>query len=125
MGLWGSKKFRDVEKDLAKAGFEPVRQKGSHVVFKNKSGKSVTVPNHGGTDIAKGTMRSIAKQAGVDPEKLYGDQKDSAAQRNPMDLLREGNPPPGSRGPRASQEDPSQRRQGGRRGRDRGRGRGD
>jgi predicted RNA binding protein YcfA (HicA-like mRNA interferase family) len=124
MGLWGSKKFRDVEKDLAKAGFEPVRQKGSHVVFKNKAGRSVTVPNHGGSGIAKGTMRSIAKQAGVDPEKLYGDQPDSRG-RNPMDLLREGNPPPGSRGTRAGHEGKAQPRQAGRSDRNRGRGRGD
>jgi predicted RNA binding protein YcfA (HicA-like mRNA interferase family) len=124
MGLWGSKKFRDVEKDLAKEGFAPVRQKGSHVVFKNKAGKSVTVPNHGGSGIAKGTMRSIAKQAGVDPEKLYGGQKDSGTQqqRDPMELLKEGNPPPGSRGAQSGQGSTPPRRQGGRRGRGRGQG---
>jgi hypothetical protein len=103
------------------------------VVFRNADNRAVTVPDHGGTDIARGTMRSIARQAGVDPEQLFGDKKRSRGRaRDPQDLLRDGNPPPGTRG---SQPDQSRQpgreshrgrgQQGHRDGGRRGRGRGD
>lgn len=98
MAGWSAKPYREVEKDLARVGFEPVRQKGSHVVFRNGEGRSLTVPDHGGSDIAKGTMRSIARQAGVDPDDLFGDRpRRGGREREPMDLLQEGNPPPTAR----------------------------
>jgi len=61
-------------KILKKIGFEPVRQKGSHIVLVNKSGESkraVVVPNH--KEIDPGTLLEIIRQAGLkrnDFEKL-------------------------------------------------------
>ncbi|MEV0286080.1 type II toxin-antitoxin system HicA family toxin [Kribbella sp. NPDC050820] len=71
---WKPKPYREVAKDLQNVGFDPVRQKGSHVVFR-RDRRTVVVPNHGGKDLKPGTMRSIAKQAGVSPEDLFGTGK--------------------------------------------------
>ena len=59
---------------LKKIGFEPVRQKGSHIVLVNKSAgskRAVVVPNH--KEIDNGTLLEIIRQAGLkrnDFEKL-------------------------------------------------------
>lgn len=59
--LSGSK----VCKILSKCGFKPHRQKGSHIILKNKSRpngtKTVVVPNH--KEIEKGTLGEILRQA--------------------------------------------------------------
>lgn len=55
---------------LRKHGFEFVRAKGSHQIFKNRaSGKMTIVPMHKG-DLPKGTLLAILKQAGIDKEEL-------------------------------------------------------
>lgn len=62
---------KEVVKILEKEGFSVVRQKGSHIVLHKLStdGKKIgVVPNH--KEIQKGTLRSIAKMTGVDPDKL-------------------------------------------------------
>ncbi len=64
--LSSPKKYKDVEKSLKKLGFEKVRQKGSHVIFKNPvSGSTFPVPNHGPKELPIGTLRSILKSAGL------------------------------------------------------------
>jgi len=62
-----SLKARDVIKKLRKAGFEFDRQaKGSHEIWYNPSTRRrTTVPNHPGTDLPKGTVKAIMKQAGL------------------------------------------------------------
>jgi predicted RNA binding protein YcfA (HicA-like mRNA interferase family) len=61
-------------KILKKIGFEPVRQKGSHIVLVNNSAgskRAVVVPNH--KEIDPGTLLEIIRQAGLkrnDFEKL-------------------------------------------------------
>jgi predicted RNA binding protein YcfA (HicA-like mRNA interferase family) len=57
------KKRREAERELKKKGFtmQPGRGKGSHEVWKNAKGESVTVPKHG-DEIAAGTWRSIERQ---------------------------------------------------------------
>lgn len=45
---------------LRRAGFEQISQRGSHVKL-NPAGRTAIVPNH--TEIARGTMRSILRQA--------------------------------------------------------------
>lgn len=57
---------RDIIKQLEADGWYEVAQKGSHKQFKHaeKPGR-VTVP-HPKRDIPIGTLRSIAKQAGLD-----------------------------------------------------------
>jgi predicted RNA binding protein YcfA (HicA-like mRNA interferase family) len=50
---------------LKKAGFEQVRVKGSHAVYRNTEGKVVVVPQH--ATIKRGTLASILRQAGPTP----------------------------------------------------------
>lgn len=55
---------------LKKHGFELLRTKGSHQIFKNMaSGRMTVVPMHK-KDLPKGTMLAILKQAGIDKELL-------------------------------------------------------
>ena len=56
---------KEIIKILKKDGWYEVSQDGSHRQFKHPSKKGkVTVPVHNG-DIAKGTLNSILKQAGL------------------------------------------------------------
>ncbi len=57
---------KEVIKALSKVGFQPARQKGSHVILVNVvAGKksAVVVPNHKEIDI--GTLIEIIRQAGL------------------------------------------------------------
>lgn len=54
---------REVEKLLLKNGFELVRQKGSHKIYKKES-KLVVVP-FGRKPLKKGTLAEIFRQAGL------------------------------------------------------------
>ena len=59
--------FQDVLKKLKKDGWYVVEQVGSHVQLKHptKPGR-VTLPKHGSKDIPIGTIKSIAKQSGIE-----------------------------------------------------------
>ncbi len=59
--------FQDVLKKLKKDGWYVVDQVGSHVQLKHptKPGR-VTLPKHGSKDIPIGTIKSIAKQSGIE-----------------------------------------------------------
>lgn len=59
-------KPKELLRILQKAGWEIIRQKGSHIQLKhpNKTGFRVTVPYHN-EDLAPGTINSIIKQAGI------------------------------------------------------------
>ena len=48
---------------LNKAGFEIMRQKGSHVRLRHPDGRVVTVPDHRGQDIGRGLLRKILRDA--------------------------------------------------------------
>jgi predicted RNA binding protein YcfA (HicA-like mRNA interferase family) len=61
-------KPRQIIAVLEKAGFRPVRQKGSHIQFK-RGNLLVTVPNHSG-DLNPSVLKSILRQAQVSPEEL-------------------------------------------------------
>ena len=56
---------------LKKAGFEEVRQKGSHIALQkitpDKTYRTI-IPLH--RELAKGTLRDIIKQAGLSKEEL-------------------------------------------------------
>ncbi len=57
---------REVIKILAKVGFIPLRQKGSHVILVNESNgnkKALVVPDH--KEVDKGTLLEIIRQAGM------------------------------------------------------------
>ena len=56
---------KDLIKLIKKDGWYQVAQKGSHAQFKHPTKKGrVTIPVHSG-DVAKGTEKSILKQAGL------------------------------------------------------------
>lgn len=54
--------FKTMEKLLLKLGFEPVREKGSHVFYRHADGRTTTVPNHPGRDIARPLFREILRE---------------------------------------------------------------
>ena len=56
----------DLIKILSKAGFQFVRQKGSHIIlvkFTESKKRAVVVPNH--KEIDRGTLSEIIRQAGL------------------------------------------------------------
>ena len=53
---------------LAQAGFQQVRQKGSHIRLRHPDGRTVTVPAHGPHDIGRGLLRKILRDAEVTPD---------------------------------------------------------
>jgi predicted RNA binding protein YcfA (HicA-like mRNA interferase family) len=63
----------EIVKTLKRLGFEPVRQRGSHVVLKKITIDGVVgcvVPMH--REIATGTLHSILKQARITNEEFEG-----------------------------------------------------
>ena len=57
---------------LRKLGFELVRQRGSHLLFRDARGRGTTVPAHQGRDIAPPLLRQIAKDIGMTMEEFLG-----------------------------------------------------
>ncbi len=55
---------REIIKKLKENGWDQESQKGSHIKMK-KAGKMTIVPDHGGKDVPKGTVKAIEKQTGV------------------------------------------------------------
>jgi predicted RNA binding protein YcfA (HicA-like mRNA interferase family) len=61
---------REVQRALLRLGFELVRQKGSHQhYYRHRDRRAVTLPWHSG-DLAVGTIRAIARAAGVSPSEF-------------------------------------------------------
>ena len=54
---------RQVVAALHQAGFESVRQKGSHIRLRHPDGRVVTVPDHPGQDMGRGLLRKILRDA--------------------------------------------------------------
>lgn len=59
--------YRKVAKRLGELGYHPVRQSGSHVIFKNINGNITVVPNHPGEKIGRGLLRKILRDIDVSP----------------------------------------------------------
>jgi predicted RNA binding protein YcfA (HicA-like mRNA interferase family) len=55
-----------VLKALAKKGFRPVRQRGSHIIVEDAEGNFATVPRK--SEIKRGTLLSIVEQCGLTKE---------------------------------------------------------
>jgi predicted RNA binding protein YcfA (HicA-like mRNA interferase family) len=55
-------------KALGKAGFERVSQRGSHVKLRHPDGRVAIVPLH--PELARGTLRSILRQASLSTEEF-------------------------------------------------------
>ena len=61
-----------VVRSLRKAGFELVRQRGSHAILKHPDGRSTVVPIHAGETIGRGLMSKIQKDLKIDREAFVG-----------------------------------------------------
>jgi predicted RNA binding protein YcfA (HicA-like mRNA interferase family) len=56
----------EVVRALAKVGFSEVSQRGSHLKLRSQEGRTVIVPMH--RELARGTLRSILRQADLTVE---------------------------------------------------------
>ena len=61
---------KDVIKVLAKIGYYIRGQTGSHIHLRHPERQALTIPNH--KEIARGTLRTIIKQAGLTVEEFNG-----------------------------------------------------
>ncbi|HLE25892.1 MAG TPA: type II toxin-antitoxin system HicA family toxin [Thermodesulfobacteriota bacterium] len=62
--------FKTMEKVLLRLGFEAVRQKGSHVFYRHPDGRTTTLPNHPGMDLARPLIREILREIELTPEQF-------------------------------------------------------
>ncbi len=56
---------KKMEKILFTIGFNKDRQKGSHVLYKHKNGRTTTVPFHSSKDLARPLIRKIINDIGI------------------------------------------------------------
>jgi predicted RNA binding protein YcfA (HicA-like mRNA interferase family) len=54
--------FKTMDRLLRQLGFEQVRQKGSHVFYRHSDGRTTTLPNHPGRDLARPLLREILRE---------------------------------------------------------------
>ncbi len=54
-----------VIKALAKIGFQPVRQRGSHLIMKHPDGRSTVIPVHPGEELGRGILMEIMNDVGL------------------------------------------------------------
>ncbi len=62
--------FRTMEWVLTGLGFQAVRQRGSHVFYRHPDGRTTTVPNHPGRDLARPLVREILREIDLTPEQF-------------------------------------------------------
>lgn len=62
--------FREMEKVLTQLGFKLVRQKGSHVFYRHPDGRTTTLPNHPGRDLARPLIREVLREIELTPEQF-------------------------------------------------------
>lgn len=61
---------REIIAALRKAGFQPVRVKGSHHVLRHPDGRTTTIPVHSGEVIGPGLFTKILRDCELTPEEL-------------------------------------------------------
>lgn len=59
---------RKVCRILERLGFEPVRQRGSHVYYRHPDGRATVIPVHPGEDLGRGLLRSILRDIEISRE---------------------------------------------------------
>jgi len=62
--------FPEMEKVLLSLRFQPVRQRGSHVFYRHPDGRTTTVPNHPGRDLARPLIREILREIKLTPSEF-------------------------------------------------------
>ncbi len=61
---------RELVAALRKAGFEPVRQRGSHIRLRHPDGRVVTAPIHASDELGRGLLRKILRDADLSVDEL-------------------------------------------------------
>ena len=61
MTNWPTFKSSEIARGLKRAGFQIVRQKGSHARFEHEDGRATTLPIHASQDIGRGLFRKILR----------------------------------------------------------------
>ncbi|MDQ1254847.1 MAG: hypothetical protein QG646_4117 [Euryarchaeota archaeon] len=56
---------KKVVKALEKVGFQPVRQKGSHLFLEHLDGRTTVLPIHSNKDLKVNLINKILKDAGI------------------------------------------------------------
>lgn len=59
--------YRELKRVAEASGFQWVRCEGSHNVFRNLSGRIVTIPDHGSLVIVRPLLRKILRDLGLNP----------------------------------------------------------
>lgn len=62
--------FKAMDRLLRQLGFEQVRQKGSHVFYRHADGRTTTLPNHPGRDLARPLLREILREIELNPDEF-------------------------------------------------------
>ena len=65
--------FRTMARVLGRLGFERVRQKGGHVFYRHPDGRTTTVPDHPGRDLARPLVRAILREIELSPEQFIAE----------------------------------------------------
>jgi predicted RNA binding protein YcfA (HicA-like mRNA interferase family) len=60
----------EVRRALERAGFQTVRQSGSHLILRNAAGRRVTLPVHSGLTLHPKLLKNILADAELTPEQL-------------------------------------------------------
>ena len=61
---------KEIIKVIEAKGFKLVRQSGSHKIYKNSSGRRVTIPYHSGKILHPKLLKSILYDAEIEPDEL-------------------------------------------------------
>jgi predicted RNA binding protein YcfA (HicA-like mRNA interferase family) len=67
--------FKTMERLLLHLGFKATRQKGSHIFYRHLDGRTTTLPNHKGRDIARPLTREILREIDLSPEQFVEELK--------------------------------------------------
>ncbi len=59
-----------MDRVLRRLGFVQVRQRGSHVLYRHADGRTTTVPNHPGRDLAVPLTLEILREIKLTPEQF-------------------------------------------------------
>jgi predicted RNA binding protein YcfA (HicA-like mRNA interferase family) len=58
-------KYREVRKLFRKAGWEAIRQNGSHEVWRSEGGETAIIAGSNSDDVSKGLLHVYLKQLGL------------------------------------------------------------
>lgn len=61
---------KEIMSVLEKLGFSLIRQSGSHMIYKNSSGRRVTVPFHGNKILHPKILKSIMRDVDISIDQL-------------------------------------------------------